>query len=257
MKKFWREIFFKTVTLLVGLGIAFCLTHVFKDHEGTTKVIISLVGGCVGLLWVEFIRISEKFDKQAERLDKMSAILSEQAFDDAKRAALLRVPQQELKDSEQSQAWIELLWSVRKSYIATNHIPDADIYKRGFAKKAFEIQKAKQSAGGIPIAKIFVLADEEELKNMQETMKGQRAAGFDVRYIYQSALDQHADLQKQTKSMETVDFGIFDSEIVLLWLLNSTTRKPEGGRILTGHENVERYQKYFNALRLNSTEFIA
>lgn len=252
--KIHRELLLKLVTLVIGLAVAFAMTYVFTDQPGVTKVILSLVTGCVGLLYVEFTRISLKLDEQDKRFVELTRVLSDKSYVEARRASLLRSPCRELKDmANVSEAWVSLLWSVAKSYQATNFIPNGKIYDSGYAKCALSVQSVKREVDGIPVSKVFIVKDDTEHKEMALTMKKQQDLGFDVRVLRYEKIESSRQLSFDV--LESVDFGIFDDEVVLVWKLNPTTRAPTSGRILTGEENVSPYRTYFKQLVKESEPF--
>ncbi|MEK6303225.1 MAG: hypothetical protein AABO41_21140 [Acidobacteriota bacterium] len=54
--------------------------------------------------------------------------------------------------------------------------------------------------------------------------------------------------------LETTDFGLFDSRIVLLWFLDEKRMLVEG-KVLCGGESLERYRNFFDTLYGEATAY--
>ncbi len=163
---------------------------------------------------------------------------------------------QELAADQVPTAWLKLLRRFDFSFSATNFIPHSEIFKNKHADLARDIQ-AIQKRLGRTIRKILIAKSRKELKQYEEEMKRQivEARLPEVRCVIHKKIIENSALNSMLTKLETIDFGLFDGNIVLLWILNPATRHVERGRILVGKEHFTAYENFFNALFIESDEY--
>jgi len=60
---------------------------------------------------------------------------------------------------------------------------------------------------------------------------------------------------KQKKVEGNIDFGIFDSKVVLLWVLDESSRRWKRGEVVLDERRVKEYAEFFDALFREATGF--
>jgi transcriptional regulator with XRE-family HTH domain len=156
---------------------------------------------------------------------------------------------QELAADEVPAAWLKLLMHFESSLSATNFVPCGEIFDAmGYADLGREAQKLQKKLGKT-IRKILIAENQHELARYEPEMKKQVAApALDVRYVLRGRIGEKPHLAAKLKKLASIDFQLFDDNIVLLWILNETTRGVEGGRILVGPQSCKVYADFFDAL---------
>lgn len=121
------------------------------------------------------------------------------------------------------------------------------LYPTGYADAALAAQTAKIRAQKVNIRKVFIVDEPGELDEIESTPQKQQRQGIDVSYILCDKIQTDRVLREIAKSLETTDFGLFDSRIALLWFLEKD-RLLVGGKVLVRGETLERYRSFFNTL---------
>jgi RimJ/RimL family protein N-acetyltransferase len=144
------------------------------------------------------------------------------------------------------EVWRQLLWDVEEEYLATNYI--RDIYDTAWADAALAVQAAKIK-DKVNVRKVFIIDDEQELRNCLDLFHRQDSAGIVARYIYKNDMGHNLQAAgKIAKLGGQFDFGIFDRKFVLRWNLAPKKRTVESGSIVTNLASVEEFQEIFEAL---------
>jgi hypothetical protein len=104
--------------------------------------------------------------------------------------------------------------------------------------------------------KVFIVESAAELQQFEPVMTQQSAAKIHVKHIYYKTIFTDNNLIAKRKRIgNNIDFGLFDSGKVLLWLLNEKTRQVEGGRVLFGTEHFNPYSDFFEAIFDEAADF--
>ena len=151
--------------------------------------------------------------------------------------------------AEMTEKWLYLLNRLRESYWATNFIDSEKIYTTNWARAALLIQNAKKTEVNIFARKVFLIRDELEMLSLSEHIEEQRQIGVEIHHLPYDVFAQDVSLKRQLDSgdIPSIDFGIFDDRIVLVWQLDAA-RAVTGGSVLYGHEHVEQHKLFFKAL---------
>jgi len=211
--------------------------------------------GLVVALCVDVARNHYLEGNNAKAMDaKIGALAAELAhpygtsFLAVKAIALSR---QKIPPEEMESVWTELSSLMQKKYRATNSIKPTLIYGPKHADAVMTVQKAKVVAQSASIAKVFIVDSESELgeEPMLKIIRHHREANIGIKYITIKELSRFENLGKKEKKLLSVDFAIFDDEVVLIWYVNKTTRDYTGGEVLYGPGECKKYDDYYEALQ--------
>jgi hypothetical protein len=256
-----------TGAFLLGLVAWYLLeirAHSAGHHE---KILAAFIAICVAALfevgWLLGLDLHHSKKEAAKvrgtlrGIEESTSSLLKNIADRVERyenlSEVLRHERGGLTREELRERWLYLLCRLRLSYVATNYIEH--IYETNWARAALLIQNAKKAESGVGIGKVFLIDHEAELLRLSEHIEEQKRIQADVHYMLYDAVRKDHVLAKQLNEHEipSIDFGIFDDEIVLVWDLDG--REIRGGRVLFGASHVERHSTFFNALASKAKEF--
>lgn len=208
------------------------------------KLAVTILGIVLGLVVVILLTLR----RGLEELGRLSSALSIKFKTDSDRSKFLQSPQQKLQQAEMSKSWIELLWQFEKTFSATNYIKKEDFFDKPYADHGLAVQTVQAMVRGSTIKKILIYDNDAELVRLEPTLQSQYKAGLNVRYLQRNKIDSDRELAAMLSKLDgNIDFGLFDSDIVLLWHLNSD-RDVKGGTILFGKEQFTPYYNFFEAI---------
>jgi hypothetical protein len=231
------------ITMLFSyLSIAFLLASVLLWLQSSNKKLDKLE------------EIGTQLDGFKSELDRLENSLAEKSKSSAELEELFHFRRDRVSADNMRKMWTSLLWKVQEDYWATNYILDSEIYLKGYADSAFAIQEAKIKAQHVNIKKVFIVKDEAELQSMQPIFKRQSDLGIRVKYIIFDAIEKDPSLKVKAAKLDTIDFGLIDSRITLLWFLNDQ-RAVEGGQVALGVDQVMIYKDFFETLFTEAKQF--
>jgi hypothetical protein len=118
------------------------------------------------------------------------------------------------------------------------------------ARAALGIQNPKKTAGNshITIKKVFFTDNDDEISTLSKYLDEQKQNGVDIHYIPRDKIPPY-----RPEDIHSIDFGIIDNEVVLVWKLDGRTHV--GGTILYGEEHVQKYTNFFNNLFSTAADY--
>lgn len=154
----------------------------------------------------------------------------------------------DLSTAQLPDAWIDLLRCFNRSFYATNFIRNDEIFKKNYAQLGLAIQ-ADQMKLGKHIIKILIIKAKEEYEKLREQMMLQFNARLDVRWIrYKTICDDTNLAEPWNKVDRYIDFQIYDSEVVLVWVLNEDSQRIESGKIFVSRKKIDQFKDFYVAL---------
>jgi hypothetical protein len=251
----------------MGLVLAFaaglsCWFLLEIEKGDKTKILTTFVALCIGLLiegvYLLFLDLAEtrKAEKESrcehkgtvnvlsdirDRHQELLRKLAEKMERDESLLEVMRNERPGFSAAEMMENWLYQLNRLQGSYWATNYIDSRNIYATEWGKAALLIQNAKKTERTVVIRKVFLVKDYAEMVVLSEHIEAQRNIGVDIHYL------RYDQVPALSGDIPSVDFGIFDERVVLVWQLDET-RSVTGGKLLFGPEHVDRHKKFFNAL---------
>jgi len=196
--------------------------------------------------------------KLEERQKELVEILKERIDRDEKVHELLQYVDQELPKEKMMETWLDLLTQLRRTYCATNYTVAGSVYGSDWGAAALLIQNAKKKAydGEVIIKKVFLIDDNHEMAAVSERLDEQKKIGVQIHYLPRQELYNNQKLSAQLKAGEipSLDFGILDEDIVLVWELKED-RDVAKGRVLVGRKHASKHKEFFDALYEIAEEF--
>jgi hypothetical protein len=211
------------------------------------RLVVTIIGLILGLVAVTLVTLRTGLEELSKSAIRISSALSIKFKTDSDRSKFLRYPRQELKTGDMSKTWIELLWQFKDTFSATNYI-DPAFFANPYADHGLAVQATKVSVHERTIKKILIYDTDAELNSLQPTLQGQHEAGLKVKHLRRKKIEENSELAAMLADLGgNIDFGLFDSDIVLVWYLNPD-RSVKGGAILFGEEQFMPYYNFFEAL---------
>lgn len=230
----------------IGIGMVFDL--IFNKPE--YSIIIAFLSEVIILFLQLELKLVE-IKKGLVSLIDYIGYFKEKDSSNLYQYALENVPREEMP-----QLWKKLVWKMKNNFFATSYMDKDDSWLHHYAKYAdecLEIQKIQIGINNVEVKRIFIIDNVEEIEKLTSVMKKQISYGIKVRYIPTERIEKNDWLNKFKNENKTIDFGLFDGNIVFLWYLNNK-RKIMGGRILVGNDNYKKYLDFHNKLWNESIE---
>lgn len=160
----------------------------------------------------------------------------------------------DLDPSEVPKVWIELLTNCKESYRGTSYLKTKDVsaQQEWWLEAALAIQKAKKLSDPdiFSIKKVFIIDDESELALLGPHLKAQREVGIECEHLSRNQIDSDPTLASREKDLPSLDFAIFDRDLVLVWELKD--RALRKGYVFFGTASVALHEEFFHALYLRA-----
>jgi hypothetical protein len=191
--------------------------------------------------------IAGQLGEMKKELVRLESALAEKSKTNVELEELFQFRPDMVSADNMRNVWTTLLWRLRERYWATNYITDADIFQKGYGESALAIQATKIKVQHADIKKIFIVQDDAELQKMQTVFKNQHDLGIQVKYIFFEAIQSDPALKTKASKLATIDFGLIDSRITLLWFLNKD-RCVDSGQVVLGSNGLAPYKDFFDSL---------
>ncbi len=150
-----------------------------------------------------------------------------------------------INEHEMETRWLSLLHNLRSNYSATNYI--RNIYGKPLAQAALLVQKAKKVENkNVRIQKLFIFDGEDELISSAQFLEEQGSSGIEICYLLKSELTSEMG-RINNRDIHSLDFGIFDDKLILVWDLDAQRNVLEG-RLLVDKEQIVRHKKFFEQI---------
>ena len=252
---------------LIAIGAAFgagvvcwqLMEHVLSHYvlAGFLAVVIGALTEIVVVLFQERDDVKAGLKKVKTGLNQLVEVLGDRIAKDESIRYLLQYIDRDLPKQQMLETWIDLLTQLRTTYFATNYIDTDAVYTNDWGGAALLIQNAKKKAYNekVVIRKVFLIDDDNEIPMVSGILEEQKNIGVQIHYLPFRLLREDANLYGQLRSREitSVDFGIFNGDIVLVWELKD--REVIQGRVLVGREHAEKYTRFFEALFQKASDF--
>lgn len=143
--------------------------------------------------------------------------------------------------------WQELISITKTQFLATSYISPTDGWEQAYTNASLEIQRVKSKVYHVDIKRIFIVDSEDEKQRFSKEFEKQKEYGLFVKSITKEEISNHSMLRTLSTNLETFDFGIYDSNCILLWHLNKK-REVVNGELIFDKTIVEKYKAFFNEL---------
>jgi hypothetical protein len=143
--------------------------------------------------------------------------------------------------------WTRMFKEAGSLVYATNYVsPDFWISGSEFSSKQFEIQKNTINAG-VTIRRIFIYNDSTEIPKIKQLALKQKNIGIDVRLLKRDKLESMQTFIEYRSEGGSIDFVIFDLNIVLLTHVDEQ-RNISIGYLTKTRNMVDNAQAIFNKI---------
>lgn len=242
LKSHWR------VCLLLVLCVALLIWTLFKPTPiDYSKSLYNLT--LATLVAILAAHLAEAFEtrKLFESLEQQ-LLLNSKNFETERLYHVVAAcgPNTQIPSDREQEVWYELCVAMTHSYCATNYGDLRSMYDSPIARAALAIQKAKITAAGFTISKVFMADSVDEIARSRE-IRDQMTMGIVTKWIPRVNVDKD-------NALDSIDFAIFDDKVVLAWKLNEA-RQIMGARLyynLKDQAKIDRYKKCFTALMAQS-----
>jgi hypothetical protein len=248
-----------------------------ERHDPLPGFLAVLIAVLVEVGWLQFMNLLERAAESKtsraeaaetkatlERVQADSAellrILGDRIEHDRDAYYVLRAHKGQLTKDQMTEIWLYLLNRLNKYYYATNFIDSEKIYTTPWGRAALMVQTAKYVESNVFIRKVFLIKSPDEIVVLSQHLEEQREAGIDIRYLPIEEVEKDPELSHKygkDKPIPSIDFGILDARIVLVWELDEATREVKGGRTLLGELVIDQHQQFFDALYKKAKAFCA
>jgi RimJ/RimL family protein N-acetyltransferase len=205
----------------------------------------------------EALRTQTILSDVQSRTSELIGRLGERIEHDENLHEVLRYARPNFRPDEMTENWLYLLNRLRDAYWATNYIDPHHIYATNWGKAAFLIQNAKRTETHVFMRKVFLIKEDAEMLVLSEHLEQQRQIGIDIHYLPYELVEKDPELSTWLRpdGIPSIDFGVFDEKLVLVWELDMATRLVKGGRVLFGRDQVERHKRFFRSLFSKAEEY--
>lgn len=249
------KIAWKIGEVVIGIVVG---VIVERSASGPDKLTLAIMCGLLATMFLDVLHnhgeSTQSITKLEEKLTFLLQAIGNRETENQLLLQALKYSKGSIQPDRMPNVWKDLSWSMRNSYRATNYIEADAIFARGFADSVKAIHAAKKTAQNVAISKVFIVDNTSELTSdtFKKLITHHEKCGFDIKYITKQRIEQLGDLSAHQRQVGSIDFGIFDNEIVLLWKLDRN-RKFVGGEVLVGHTACQPYIAFFEALQLEAS----
>ncbi len=240
------EYMIKIFEIIVGVIVGIFSFIVGLNEE--TSIILGILFTLVFTTLYEFGRLVKTVKDWEFTLRELKNSILKSLEDTQIVLFLLRYGVIEIPREEFTRAWVDILWNIRKEYLATHYVSLEETWgqEEGYTKLGLEIQKVKAEQG-MKIQRIFIVNNSNELEQLKKVMIQQHKMGIKVGYIFIEEVFQKYPLSDLAKRIESLDFAIIDEKIGLL-VRYDENRSVRGIRIIFGQDKIKNYQDFYTEL---------
>jgi len=245
-----------------------------ERHDPLPGFLAGLIGILVEVAWLQFMNLSESaaeskrsraeaaetkatLERVKEEHAELLRLLRERIEHDRDAYYILRAHEGRLTQDQMTGIWLYLLNRLNRYYYATNFIDSEKIYGTPWGKAALMIQTAKYIESNVFISKVFLIRSPDEIAVLSQYLEEQRKVGVNIRYLPIEEVENDPSLCHSYgpgKPVPSIDFGIFDERILLVWDLNAN-REVTGGRTVFEEQVIDQHRQFFDALYKKAIAF--
>lgn len=248
----WKaELAFKGFEMAFGVVAAFAAYSFCQEAGALAAEAAAILGIVVGLTAAalatsvtESVRQTKSLNQNEKELKQLLRAISEGDPALVPLRLLLRYGYGAVPRERVPLVWIELLWSIKESWLATNYVDMDDVFYEKYGDLGTEIQRVKRRHGK-QIQRIFIVDDVDDMKRTLDAMKWQQTADIDVRWITKDKATQFP--LPDTTDVEAIDFMVVDSLFVFAVSVDKD-RRIKSGRLLFEKAAVQRYKALYDAI---------
>jgi len=218
--------------------------------EALSQVSVGLVASLLGIVVIDGVVIEEQLKGYREDVRQINSLLSSQLTWSALSRTMLELGSMEVSGEQFSRFYLNLLWSIEKSYLTT-FVATETSAAEGHNRLALEIQRVKIRVSGVNVKRLFVFVDDGQLQDHRQMMRLQSEAGIEVRYLLETTISNNREFKELLNRLGTIDFGVIDGKIAM----NTTVGLSDGRPVEITHSminceatRVGEYQFFFSLL---------
>jgi hypothetical protein len=227
------------------------IIYLFKSPSDITDTLVQISVGlivtAISLIISETDDIRKRIRGHKKSINDIINLLSKESLSNPATKFLTKRGSTHIQPSEFPNFYRNLLWGIDNSYKATM-IASSEELEQAHNELALGIQKAKIEAENADIRRLFILRTNQEYRDIMHHMKIHEEHGIDVKFIEMEKIEQYDALdRKKRKSIETLDFAIADSNIMLLTFLDEEF-KITSSEVVTDGGDIDIYEDFYSLL---------
>jgi hypothetical protein len=210
------------------------------------QISVGLIVTAISLIISETDDIRKRIREHKKSINNIINLLSKESLSNPATKFLVKRNSTHIKPHEFPNFYRNLLWGVDNSYKATM-IASSEELEQAHNELALGIQKAKIEAENADIRRLFILRTNQEYRDIMHHMKIHEEHGIDVKFIEMKKIEQYDALYRKKESLETLDFAIADSNIMLLTFLDEEF-KITSSEVVTDGGDIDIYEDFYSLL---------
>ncbi len=249
-----RAIVIKIIEIVPGIAFALAVLRFFPPTDRAEAFIEILLAVTLSLLAVtigDLASLSSSLKMTEHNQKKLMEILSKEAFRNPIAQLFLRVGLADFSLDIFPNIFLEILWSVRKSYHTTIIASEMQM-KHGHNTLGLEIQRTKVAAG-VDIQRIFIFETDHMLRSLRNAMLEQSKAGIKTRYLLRKSISSNQMLAAKTKDLKSMDFSIIDDAFTLTTFIDPHTFKVNKCRLSYDEKQRREYTEIYSLMWAEAT----
>lgn len=218
-------------SLFMNLGhiiIGVIIGYLTFKLSGETSYIIGIVSIMVTMLVVillETIFQPHSYRKTMEDLSSRVNFMTHKIADKLSMAGelikILKYGHIRIPPGKSLEVWMELLWSMKKKYWGVIYLSPKELAQTTIFENSISIMIAKIKVEMLDVRRVFLLDDEMEYSELKDCIQLCLDNEIQTRVIYKKDLYSIHSLNDKAMQVKTLDFIIFDDEIVWQTILDN------------------------------------
>ena len=244
------NILFNIGHVVAGTVVGYLVYH-FSGESDFTIGLLSIVTGLLTIILLEVIfqpyTERKEFNELASRVNYLTEKVADRLTEAADLAGILKYGNMKIPIGKVTDVWLDRIWRTQHRYwgvlyAAPKEVTITTVFNLGLAAMA-----AKVRVDQVDVKRIFLHETKEDLETSRDAMRACVQYGLQVRYLFREQMRMHTLLAERASHLSSLDFTIFDSQIVWLIMLDKN-RHIVGGELIFDEKMNEHYSEVFRLM---------
>jgi hypothetical protein len=244
------KILFNVASVLGGVIVGYLVYRFSGEHDFTIGL-LSIVTGILIIIMMEVIfqpyTERKEFNELVTRINFLAEKVSDRFVTASELSDILKYGHVRIGLSRVTDVWLDRIWQTHHRYWGVLYAAPKEVTITSVFQLGLSVMAAKVRVEQVDVKRIFLLETNEDLIDSKEAMRACSQHRLQVRYLFRKQMDTHTLLKQRVSHLSTLDFTIYDSNIIWLIMLDKG-RHIQHGELFFDEKINEQYSEVFRLM---------
>jgi len=244
------RILFNIASVLAGVIVGY-LVYLFSGEHDFTIGLLSIVTGILTIIMMEVLfqpyTERKEFNELVNRINFLTEKISDRLVTASELSDILKYGHVQITSGRVTEVWLDRIWQTHHRYWGVLYTDPKEVTNTSVFQLGLSVMAAKVRVEQVDVKRIFLLETEEELKDSKEAMRICSQHNIQIRSLFRKQMESHPLLKQRVSHLPTLDFTIYDSNIIWLLALDKG-RHIQHGELFFDEKMNEQYAEIFRLM---------